>query len=154
MRLIRLSDQLYPYQFKQLRDDNPSVSIPIGLLDDTTLAALGAALVALVTEPTPGTNQQSVEGAPEFVGGQWQQTWTLESIPVPNEVESARLWEEILVIGKLNQVRARMGTNNGNDEIAWLRKPTITRAEVELTLTSPPVNLSQSEVDDLFLASR
>ena len=67
----------YPYHFANLRADHPDVSFPEGALPADTLADFGVAIVTAVPAPDPTTAQTLVEGTPEFVGGEWVQTWQL-----------------------------------------------------------------------------
>ena len=129
MRLIRLSDNLYPYQFKQLRIDNPRVSIPPGILDESTLTILGAAQVSMANEPTPGEGQRVVEGPPELVNGSWRQTWITEAAPVvvPERVETHKILIAMDAAGYLDQANSMITAANGAIKIAFDRAPYIHR---------------------------
>lgn len=88
----------YPYDFHQLRRDNPDVSYPRDP-DDNTLAQFGVVAVADAAKPVSDPITQNViEGDPVEVAGVWTQTWIVVAAS-PGEV-AERTQEATLKTGQ------------------------------------------------------
>ena len=77
MLYIKISDgqvKEYPYSLEKLRDENPNVSFP-QTPDENTLQSYGVCKVVGVNRPTVGYAKNVSEALPEFVDGQWVQSW-------------------------------------------------------------------------------
>jgi hypothetical protein len=150
MSMIRVSDQLYPYPFSQLRADNPRVSFPLNP-GDAIISSYDAANVADVAKPTVDPGEVAVEGGPELFGGSWRQTWVVVNIQPLAEVDGGTLQKRLRAFGNLNAVRARIAAENGDSEISFDRDQFVARADVESTLSSPPLSMTTAEIDGIFM---
>lgn len=97
MPMIRVSDELYPASMKDLRESNPLVSFPREP-DEETLNAYGFATVHPAEKPEGNIVE---EGPPEFVDGQWQESWsvrefTADEMAAHSEARQLELQEGIL----------------------------------------------------------
>jgi hypothetical protein len=83
--LITSSGAIYPYSLARLYADNPGTSFPDAMPLER-LAEWGVFPVAPASPPAfdPQT-QRVVEAQPQFVQGEWRQTWRVESL-APSEI--------------------------------------------------------------------
>lgn len=68
----------YPYTIGELRKDNPQVSFP-SQIPNETLVEYGVFPVEAVTMPTVGFDKNVTEGSPQNFGGTWKQVWVVSN---------------------------------------------------------------------------
>lgn len=88
MYLKNNNGQLKPYSVEQLRRDNPNISFPAELTNET-LAEYGVFRVVPSPPPAPSLDKKIVEGVPVLVDGVWTQVW--EEIPCTYEEHLQRV---------------------------------------------------------------
>ena len=64
----------YPYTIGELRKDNPQVSFP-SQIPNETLVEYGVFPVEAVAMPTVGFDKNVTQGEPKNFGGTWTQSW-------------------------------------------------------------------------------
>ena len=69
------------YTIRQLRADNPQVSFPREIRDET-LAEYDVFRVAATEPPAVASNEQAVRTTPALVDGVWTMQWAIEPKPV------------------------------------------------------------------------
>jgi hypothetical protein len=80
---IKLNNGLiekYPYTIGELRKDNPQVSFP-SQVPNETLMEYGVFPVEPVGTPTVGLDKNVSEGEPQNFGGTWTQVWVITDAP-------------------------------------------------------------------------
>jgi len=122
----------YPYSYSQLRRDNPDTSFPADPGD--WLGKFDVYPVAETTRPeVVPLDKNLAEGAPELVGGKWNQTWVLvdatpEQIERRNkaaaqdaELSNAKLDAWIVQFLAMTPSGAQTHINNNSATLAALR---------------------------------
>lgn len=86
---IKLNNGLiekYPYTIGELRKDNPQVSFPSHIPDET-LSEYGVFPVEAIGNPTVGLDKNVTEGEPKNFGGTWTQTWDIVDAPYEEHLQ-------------------------------------------------------------------
>ena len=103
----------YPYPLRPTaKQAHPEVSPLPGSWEQCTpeqLTALDCVDVQAVARPALQLGESVREGAPEFVGGQWRQTWVVTPAPepgVPEQIEGHLCRIELIVRGEWSAVLA------------------------------------------------
>lgn len=74
IKLKNNSIDTYPYSIQQLRLDNPNVSFPFQVSDET-LASYGVAAVQSTEKPVVDHTKNVIEGSPVLTEVGWVQVW-------------------------------------------------------------------------------
>lgn len=97
--LVKDNENIYPYTKNQLRLDNPNVSFPAEI-SEQTLTEFG--VYPVVISPTPAYNihsQRAIVRPPEQVDGTWTQDWDIAQLS-DDEIQS-------ILQGNADNVRAQ-----------------------------------------------
>ena len=78
----------YPYSISELKKDNPQVSFPESISDET-LAEFNVYKVTQIDKPLVTYKQNLIEGTPVNENGIWKQIWATEDKPL-TEIEEIR----------------------------------------------------------------
>lgn len=89
---IKVPEMIYPYTDDQLRKDNPQVSFPSSI-DHSLRLSFGVHTVIEVEQPD---GDVVTEGDPEFVDGEWRQTWVVSEFSADQNRDrvAARRYQE------------------------------------------------------------
>lgn len=146
----------YPYTLRpDAKRTHPEVSPLPGEWEQCTpeqLAALEAVEVVETARPELQPGESCAEGAPEYVGGQWRQTWVVtpaQPAPVPESVESHKIKIALTALGWRAEVEELVATSSQSIKDAWTA-PYMSRGSVLLNQCALVLGKSGAQVDDLF----
>lgn len=146
----------YPYLLRPTaKQAHPEVSPLPGTWEQCTpeqLTALECVGVQAVAQPELQIGEGIAEGAPEFVGGQWRQTWVVT--PAPPEptlqsVESHKIKIALTALGWRAEVEELVATSSQSIKDAWTA-PYMSRDSVLLNQCAFALEKTSEQVDDLF----
>lgn len=150
----------YPYLLRPTaKQAHPEVSPLPGTWDQCTpeqLAALECVWVHDVARPELQAGESCAEGAPEFAGGQWRQTWIVTPAPepgVPEEVDSLAFELTLHGLGLHGAVMAYVETLPAVERIYWRRRQTMRRDSTLIESGRVALGLTPAQVDALFVAA-
>ena len=138
----------------QIRRAHPNVSIPSG----ADLSHLGYMQIEPTARPTCAENERPVRSIAQDSGGQWRESWSIETIPIEEWRVSASISRlqarlQLLDAGLWAGVMAWAAAADPasaaffDDAQVWRRNdPTLAAAAAQL-------GLSESDLDDLFRAA-
>lgn len=146
----------YPYA---LRPDAKRLHTDVSPLPGTweqctpsQLSALHCVDVQLVAPPALADGESCSEGTPEYVGGQWRQTWTVTAAPpdpVPQSVESHKIKIALTALGWRTEVEELVATSSQSIRDAWTA-PFMSRDSALLNQCAMVLGKTEAQVDDLF----
>ena len=112
-RVVNGAIVAYPYRLRPTaKQAHPEVSPLPGTWEQCTpeqLTALECVEVQAVARPEIQAGESCSEGTPEYVGGQWRQTWVVTPAPepgVPEQIEGHLCRIELIVRGEWSAVLA------------------------------------------------
>ena len=152
----------YPYRLRpDAKQAHPEVSPLPGAWELCTpeqLAALECVDVQAVARPALQLGESVREGAPEFVGGQWRQTWVVtpaQPAPVPESVPAHHLRRALRQFGMIAGVNAYMAALGEDDEMreSWEYAPYFRRDALGIEAARVALGLTVAQVDALFVAA-
>lgn len=152
----------YPYTLRpDAKRTHPEVSPLPGEWEQCTpeqLAALEAVEVVETARPELQPGESCAEGAPEYVGGQWRQTWVVTpapAAPVPESVPAHHLRRALRQFGMIAGVNAYMAALPDDDEMreSWEYAPYFRRDALGIEAARVALGLTGAQVDALFVAA-
>lgn len=152
----------YPYRLRpDAKQAHPEVSPLPGTWEQCTpeqLTALECVDVQIVARPELQPGESCAEGAPEYVGGQWRQTWVVapaQPDPVPESVPAHHLRRALRQFGMLAAVNVYMAGLGDDDEMreSWEYAPYFRRDALGIEAARVALGLTVGQVDGLFLAA-
>lgn len=150
----------YPYLLRPTaKQAHPEVSPLPGTWEQCSaeqLTALECVDVQTVSRPTLQDGESIAEGAPEYVGGQWRQTWVVTPAPapgVPEEVDALAFELTLHNLGLHASVMAYVDTLPAIEQIYWRRRTTMRRDSAFIEAGRVALGLTPAQVDDLFGAA-
>lgn len=152
----------YPYLLRPFaKQAHPGVSPLPGTWEQCTpdqLSALECVDVQLVARPDLQPGESCSEGTPEFVGGQWRQTWVVSALPpppVPESVPAHHLRRALRAFGMLAGVTAYMAALPDDDEMreSWEYAPYFRRDALGIEAARVALGLTVEQVEALFVAA-
>lgn len=155
-RVVNGTIVAYPYHLRPTaKQAHPEVSPLPGsweLCTPEQLTALECVDVQLVARPELQPGESCVEGTPEYVGGQWRQTWVVTPAPpdpVPQSVESHKIKIALTALGWRTEVEDLVSTSSQSIKDAWTA-PYMSRDSVLLNQCALVLEKTDAQVDDLF----
>ena len=161
-RVVNGSVVKYPYALRpDAKQAHPEVSPLPGTWEQCTpeqLMALECVDVQIVARPELQSGESCAEGTPEYVGGQWQQTWVVTPAPpepVPDQVPAHHLRRALRAFGMLASVSAYMAALPDDDEMreSWEYAPYFRRDANGIESARVALGLTVAQVDALFVAA-
>jgi hypothetical protein len=160
---IRLTNGLPErYTIGQLRRDNPQVSFPKNIPDDT-LAEYSVYPLAATPMPTYNPDTQRIsEGTPELVDGVWMQAWVVTDLTIEELATRLAEWRRGMVVSPLQMrralraqaladaVAAYVAVQDADTQDAWEYAVEIRRNDALIAAAADALGMSETEVDDLF----
>lgn len=152
----------HPYHLRPTaKQAHPEVSPLPGTWEQCTpeqLAALECVDVQLVARPELQPGESCAEGTPEYVGGQWRQTWVVtpaQPEPVPESVPAHHLRRALRQFGMIAGVNAYMAALPDDDEMreSWEYAPYFRRDANGIEAARVALGLTVAQVDALFVAA-
>lgn len=152
----------YPYRLRpDAKQAHPEVSPLPGTWEQCSpeqLAALECVDVQIVARPELQSGESCAEGAPEFVGGAWRQTWVVVPAPpdpVPDSVPAHHLRRALRAFGMIAGVNAYMAALPDDDEMreSWEYAPYFRRDALGIEAARVALGLTGAQVDALFVAA-
>ena len=155
-RVINGAIVAYPYPLRPTaKQAHPEVSPLPGTWEQCTpeqLAALECVEVHAVARPAVQDGESCSEGAPEFVDGQWRQTWVVTPAPpdhTQQSVESHKIKIALTALGWRAEVEELVATSSQSIKDAWTA-PYMSRDSVLLNQCAFALEKTSEQVDDLF----
>jgi hypothetical protein len=162
MHIKLTNDVPEKYSIGQLRRDNPQVSFPSEIPDDT-LAEYSVYPLAATPMPTYDPETQRVsEGLAELVDGVWMQTWVVADLTAEELAERLSEWRQGMAVSPLQMRRALRAKNlydaitayveqqDADTQDAWEYAVEIRRDDALIAAAADALAKSDAEVDDLF----
>lgn len=141
---------------RQIRRDNPNISIPNGEPD---LTHLGYAKIEEFAPPTPGEGEIARQGDPEeYAPGQWRQTWIVEDAPpapIPQVVSRFQARAALHLAGLLESVETLMQDPSTDllARLAWQDAQEFKRQSPTVLAMAAALGLTEAQVDELFVTA-
>jgi hypothetical protein len=159
-RVINGEIVAYPYALRPTaKRAHPEVSPLPGSWEQCTpeqLQALECVWVHDVARPSLQAGESCAEGTPEYVGGQWRQTWIVTPAPepgVPDEVDSLAFELTLHSLGLHAAVMTYVDTLPAVEQIYWRRRQTMRRDSTLIESGRVALGLTAEQVDALFMAA-
>ena len=161
-RVVNGAIVAYPYALRPTaKQAHPEVSPLPGSWEQCSaeqLTALECVDVQLVERPELHPGESCVEVPPEFVGGQWRQSWVVtpaQPAPVPESVPAHHLRRALRQFGMLTAVNAYMAGLGDDDEMreSWEYAPYFRRDALGIEAARVALGLTVEQVDALFRAA-
>lgn len=162
-RVVNGAIVAYPYRLRPTaKQAHPEVSPLPGTWEQCTpeqLAALECVDVQTVARPELQPGESCAEGAPEYVGGQWRQTWVVTPappVPVPSEVQGHLCRIELIVRGEFDAVLAviaAMPEPTRSIATEALYAPFFSRTSPTMAAVAQAMGWTSEDVDARFIAA-
>jgi hypothetical protein len=150
------------YTIGQLRRDNPQVSFPTEIPDDT-LAEYSVYPLAATPMPAYDPETQRIsEGLAELVDGVWMQTWVVTDLAPEELAERLAEWRQGMLVSPLQMRRALRAESlysaitayveqqDADTQDAWEYAVEIRRDDALIAAAAAALGKTDVEVDDLF----
>jgi hypothetical protein len=121
---------------------------------DEQLAAVGYQYVLEVDPPEFGPDEQLSNGPDALINGRWTQTWVVEELAVPEEVDTIAFKLTLHDLNLLPSVQGYVDTLSPVEQIYWQHRSTIRRDSDFIESGRIALGLTQEQVDDLFHAAK
>ena len=151
----------YPYLLRPTaKKAHPEVSPLPGSWEQCSpeqLAALECVEVQLVARPELQAGESCAEGTPEFVGGQWRQTWVVTAAPeppVPESVPAYHLRRALRAANKLSVYKTFVSALTDEDaKDYWETANPIKRNSRYMPTLRAALSITNNKLDDIFIAA-
>lgn len=159
-RVVNGAIVAYPYRLRpDAKQAHPEVSPLPGAWELCTpeqLVALECVDVLPAEKPTLQPGELCKEGTPEFVGGQWRQTWVVTPTPTPEVPDSvaAHKWRLALRAAGLRAAyEAHVTGAPANAQDYWRTAPYINRRSKFMGALRTALGITQRQLDAVFEAA-
>jgi hypothetical protein len=154
MKYLRLIDKqiVYPFHPEKLRREHPGVSFP-SVMSAEMLAEFNVFPVTETAPPEAPPHHQPREAEPVIEDGAWRQAWTVERLPVPEEVSAAQIRLFLEQAGMLADVETRIATMSKAVQIEWEYRTEFRRSSPLLNEVADAFKLTPEQVDEFFYAA-
>lgn len=158
-------DTIENYSIEKLRIDNPQVSFPYEISDDI-LKEYNVYTVTPTEKPSCEWSQRVEEGTPKLVNKKWEQVWNIIDLSpeeqaakrkseVPDFVSMRQARLALLEAGLLQQVNTIISNlpspQKEKATIEWEYTSQVRRNSELIAVLGPLLNLSESQIDTLFI---
>lgn len=155
----------YPYSLTDMRIDNPNVSFPADV-SDAIAADFNTFPIAEVAAPTYDPDTQTLVWVnPTYANGVWTQQWRVDALTPEEIAERLAQWRStasctpfqgrmaLADADLLTQVETAINAADQKTKTAWEYALEWKRTSPLIATLAAALNLSDTEVDDLFRAA-
>lgn len=158
--------QKYPYTITDMRVDNPNVSFPNEIGDDTA-AGFNTFPVEEVEQPPYNRDTETLVWVnPTYSNGKWRQNWRVDTLPQSEIDKRLNTWRQsasctpfqgrvaLSDAGILSQVEAAISSADEKTKVAWEYALEWKRMSPMIVALATALNMTDEEVDNLFKSAQ
>lgn len=155
----------YPYTLTDLRRDNPTVSFPADLSDDLA-QEFNVFAVNEKPQPTYDPETETLHWVdPTFTNNVWEQNWEVKPLSSAEIAQRLQQWRQsasctpfqgrmaLSDASLLAQAQAAVNAGDEKTKVAWEYALEWRRTSPMIADLATALNLSDTQVDDLFRAA-